>query len=58
MAITRRLLADGIFLQGIRPPTVPEGTCRLRATVMASHDPQDLARAAERIVAACAAGPS
>jgi len=55
MAITRRLLADGIFLQGIRPPTVPEGTCRLRATVMASHEPQDLTRAAERIVAACAA---
>jgi glycine C-acetyltransferase/8-amino-7-oxononanoate synthase len=58
MAITRRLLAEGIFLQGIRPPTVPEGTCRLRATVMASHDPQDLARAAERVVAACAAGQS
>ena len=58
MAITRRLLADGIFLQGIRPPTVPAGTCRLRATVMASHDPQDLAHAAERIVAACAAGPA
>jgi glycine C-acetyltransferase/8-amino-7-oxononanoate synthase len=55
MAITRRLLADGIFLQGIRPPTVPNGTCRLRATVMASHQPQDLTRAAERIAAACAA---
>jgi glycine C-acetyltransferase/8-amino-7-oxononanoate synthase len=58
MAITHRLLADGIFLQGIRPPTVPEGTCRLRATVMASHEPQDLARAVEQIVAACAAGQS
>ena len=58
MAITHRLLADGIFLQGIRPPTVPAGTCRLRATVMASHDPQDLTHAAERIVAACAAAPS
>jgi glycine C-acetyltransferase/8-amino-7-oxononanoate synthase len=58
MAITCRLLADGIFLQGIRPPTVPVGTCRLRATVMASHDPLDLAHAAERIVAACAAAQS
>jgi glycine C-acetyltransferase/8-amino-7-oxononanoate synthase len=56
MAITRRLLADGIFLQGIRPPTVPNGTCRLRATVMASHQPQELTRAAEQIAAACAAG--
>lgn len=53
MAITRRLLDDGIFLQGIRPPTVPEGTCRLRATVMATHDPADLAQAADCIVAAC-----
>jgi len=53
MAITQRLLADGIFLQGIRPPTVPPGTCRLRATVMASHEEQDLERAAARIVAAC-----
>jgi glycine C-acetyltransferase/8-amino-7-oxononanoate synthase len=53
MAITRCLLDDGIFLQGIRPPTVPEGTCRLRATVMATHDRVDLARAADRIVAAC-----
>jgi len=53
MAITQHLLADGIFLQGIRPPTVPPGTCRLRATVMASHEAQDLERAAARIVAAC-----
>ena len=53
MAITRRLLDDGIFLQGIRPPTVPEGTCRLRATVMATHTPEDLEHAAGRVVAAC-----
>jgi len=49
MAITSRLLATGIFLQGIRPPTVPEGTCRLRATVMATHDPGELEQAAELI---------
>lgn len=55
MAITHRLLAEGIFLQGIRPPTVPAGTCRLRATVMASHAADDLERAAGQIVAACRA---
>ncbi len=55
MAITCRLLAEGIFLQGIRPPTVPAGTCRLRATVMASHAADDLERAAGQIVAACRA---
>ncbi len=53
MAITRRLLEAGIFLQGIRPPTVPAGTCRLRATVMATHDPGELCAAADLIAAAC-----
>lgn len=57
MAITRRLLDEGIFLQGIRPPTVPLGTCRLRATVMATHDPVELARAADLIIAACGQMP-
>lgn len=53
MDITRRLLDGGIFLQGIRPPTVPVGTCRLRATVMATHDPGELCAAADLIAAAC-----
>jgi len=53
MRLTERLLAMGIFLQGVRPPTVPEGACRLRATVMASHEPADLLDAAEKIAQAC-----
>lgn len=53
MHLTRRLLESGIFLQGVRPPTVPEGLCRLRATVMASHDEADLTDAAAQICAAC-----
>ncbi|MBE0577296.1 MAG: 8-amino-7-oxononanoate synthase [Desulfuromonadales bacterium] len=52
MKMTARLLEEGVFLQGIRPPTVAPGLCRLRATVMASHDPIDLARACEKILAA------
>jgi len=51
MAAANRLFERGIFLQGIRPPTVPVGRCRLRATVMASHDPAELERAAAEIVA-------
>ena len=51
MAAANRLFERGIFLQGIRPPTVPVGQCRLRATVMASHDPEELERAAAEIVA-------
>ncbi len=53
MAITRQLLTAGIFLQGIRPPTVPAGTCRLRATIMATHNPKELENATDLIIAAC-----
>ncbi|MGK2904860.1 MAG: 8-amino-7-oxononanoate synthase [Desulfuromonadales bacterium] len=51
MKMTARLLEEGIFLQGIRPPTVAHGLCRLRATVMASHDASDLEGAADKILA-------
>ncbi|MDX9708460.1 MAG: 8-amino-7-oxononanoate synthase [Trichloromonas sp.] len=50
MEAARRLLDAGIFLQGIRPPTVPAGQCRLRATLMADHRPEEVAAAAETIV--------
>jgi len=49
MRFSELLLAEGIFAQGIRPPTVPAGACRLRCTVMATHSPADLDRAAARI---------
>jgi glycine C-acetyltransferase/8-amino-7-oxononanoate synthase len=51
MKMTARLLEQGVFLQGIRPPTVAPGLCRLRATVMASHETLDLERACEKILA-------
>lgn len=47
MEFSRELLEQGIFVQGIRPPTVPAGSCRLRCTVMATHDPSELAAAAD-----------
>ncbi|MDW7645624.1 MAG: 8-amino-7-oxononanoate synthase [Desulfuromonadales bacterium] len=52
MALAESLLAAGVFVQGIRPPTVPAGNCRLRATLMATHEPEDLERAAELILQA------
>jgi 8-amino-7-oxononanoate synthase len=37
MALTEALLAHGLFVQGIRPPTVPVGTSRLRVGLSAGH---------------------
>jgi len=37
MQFSEQLLQRGVFAQGIRPPTVPLGTSRLRITLMATH---------------------
>jgi glycine C-acetyltransferase/8-amino-7-oxononanoate synthase len=39
-------LADGVFAQAVVPPDVPDGTARLRLTVMASHTKPELRDAA------------
>jgi glycine C-acetyltransferase/8-amino-7-oxononanoate synthase len=53
MSVCERALSRGVFAQAIRPPTVPEGTSRLRLAVMASHTKSEL-RAAARVVAEAA----
>ena len=45
MKLSEELLARGIFAQGIRPPTVPQGTSRLRITLMATHTDEHIRRA-------------
>ena len=42
MAASARLQEQGILCQGIRPPTVPAGTCRLRLSLSAGHTDADL----------------
>ncbi len=53
MEFSRALLDEGVFVQGIRPPTVPVGSSRLRFTLMATHDVSDLQRV---LKAVCRAG--
>jgi 8-amino-7-oxononanoate synthase len=49
MEISKRLLERGIFVQGIRPPTVPEGTSRLRLTISAAHTELQIDRLLESL---------
>jgi 8-amino-7-oxononanoate synthase len=49
MDLCEAALRRGVFAQGIRPPTVPEGSCRLRCTVMATHTAEELSEAARQV---------
>ncbi len=42
LKMSEGLFEEGIYVPAIRPPTVPENTCRLRLTVMATHTKNDL----------------
>lgn len=44
--VSEALLEQGIFAHGIRFPTVPEGTARLRFTLMSDHTEEDIIMAA------------
>jgi glycine C-acetyltransferase/8-amino-7-oxononanoate synthase len=46
MRVCEAALERGVFAQAIRPPTVPEGTSRLRLAVMATHTKDELREAA------------
>jgi glycine C-acetyltransferase/8-amino-7-oxononanoate synthase len=42
LTVGEKLLEYGIYAAAIRPPTVPEGTARIRTTVTATHTAEDI----------------
>jgi 8-amino-7-oxononanoate synthase len=55
MALCGAALQNGAFAQAIRPPTVPEGSSRLRIVSLASHTEDELRTAADAFAAAAVA---
>lgn len=44
------LFEEGVYVPAIRPPTVPNGTSRLRVSLMATHTIEDLDEAIHKII--------
>jgi len=51
LAISQKLREHGIIGVAIRPPTVPQGTARIRLSVTLAHTREDLERVAQVIIA-------
>ncbi|MBS0475486.1 MAG: 8-amino-7-oxononanoate synthase, partial [Proteobacteria bacterium] len=47
MALAARIQAEGFDVRGIRPPTVPQGTARLRITVTNNASEGEITRLAD-----------
>jgi 8-amino-7-oxononanoate synthase len=57
LELSQQLLDRGWHVQAIRPPTVPEGSARLRITVSAMHEVDELERFADDLLS-CRAAPT
>jgi 8-amino-7-oxononanoate synthase len=54
--LSSRLQELGVDVRAIRPPSVPEGSARLRLTVTAAHSPEAVDRALGAMATALASG--
>ncbi len=51
LALSQRLQQSGLLVPAIRPPTVPEGSARLRITLSAAHDLDQVDRLIDQLAA-------
>lgn len=56
LALSRALEAQGILVSAIRPPTVPEGTSRLRITLSAAHSESQIDQLLDALAVAIGGG--
>jgi 8-amino-7-oxononanoate synthase len=49
VAVSERLAERGLLVPAIRPPTVPQGTARLRISLSAAHSEDDVGRLVEAL---------
>lgn len=57
VSVSDALMARGILISAIRPPTVPPGSARLRITLSAAHTPAQVERLVEALASVLAAEP-
>jgi 8-amino-7-oxononanoate synthase len=53
VAVSRALLDQGLLVSAIRPPTVPQGSARLRVTFSALHEQQHIDRLLDALDKTC-----
>jgi 8-amino-7-oxononanoate synthase len=56
LSASAALRERGILVPAIRPPTVPEGTARLRISLSAAHSEHDVTRLAAALHEVCTSG--
>ena len=57
LAMSQHLEEQGFLIAAIRPPTVPKGTSRLRVTLTAAHQAEDVDRLFEALASAKCVAP-
>jgi len=57
LAVADELQKNGIYVKAVRPPTVPEGSARLRFSITRFHQVKDLKKCAQTLSRALQAIP-